>query len=72
MPNLPADMDGIAPTSIGFIPNPPAPETQVPPLTGEDLTWVATNATRAKGVQPITNTNPNGDYAGVSPMSPAA
>jgi hypothetical protein len=62
-------MDGIAVTSIGFIPNPPAPEEQVSPLTGEDLSWVATNATRAKGLQPITNTNPNGDYAGVSPMS---
>ncbi|MGD0067842.1 MAG: hypothetical protein ABSB76_30950 [Streptosporangiaceae bacterium] len=72
MPNLPADIDGIAKTSIGFIPNPPAPEELVPPLIGEDTSWVATNATRAKGLQPITNTNPNGDYAGVSPMSPAA
>ena len=60
----------LAPTSIGFIPNPPAPEEQVPAVIGEDLSWVATNATRAKGLQPITNTNPNGDYAGVSPMSP--
>ena len=72
MTNLPADMDGIAETSPGFLPNPKAPEEQVPQFTGEDLSWVATNATRAKGVQPITNTNPDGDYAGVSPMSPPA
>lgn len=70
MPNLPADMDGIAKTSIGFLPNPKAPEETFPPLIGEDTSWIATPATRAKGVQPITNTNPNGDYAGVSPMSP--
>ena len=40
-----------------------------PPLIGEDLTWVA-GVGGAKGMQPITSTNPNGDYAGISPMSP--
>jgi hypothetical protein len=63
-------MDGIAVSSLGFLPNPKAPEEQVPGFTGEDTAWIATNATRAKGMQPITNTNPGGDYAGVSPMSP--
>jgi hypothetical protein len=51
--------------------NPKAPEENYPPLVGQDLTWVA-GVGGAKGMQPITATNPNGDYAGVSPMSPSA
>jgi hypothetical protein len=46
-----------------------APELRVPAFTGEDLSWVA-GPGGAKGMQPITSTNPNGDYSGVSPMSP--
>jgi hypothetical protein len=61
--------DGVAPDTLGFLPNPKAPEENYPPLIGEDLSWVA-GPGGAKGVQPITSTNPNGDYAGVSPMSP--
>jgi hypothetical protein len=53
-----------------FLFNPPAAEELAPPLIGEDLTWVA-GVGGAKGMQPITATNPNGDYDGVSPMSPA-
>jgi hypothetical protein len=60
--------DGVAPDAVGFLANPPAPEALVPPLHGEDLTWVATNATRAPGLQPVTSTNPNGNYPGV-PLS---
>ena len=64
--------DGIAPGSLGFLPNPKAPEEQVPQFTGEDLSWLNDGSTGpiTKGYQPITSTNPNGDYAGVSPMSP--
>jgi hypothetical protein len=61
--------DGVAPGSLGFLPNPKAAEMQAPPLVGEDLTWVA-GVGGAKGMQPITASNPNGDYEGVSPMSP--
>ena len=62
--------DGVANGSIGNLPNPKAPEENFPPLVGEDLTWVA-GVGGAKGMQPVTSTNPNGDYQGVSPMSPA-
>jgi hypothetical protein len=61
--------DGLAEGSLGMLPNPKAPEENYPPLVGEDLSWVA-GPGGAKGKQPITSTNPNGDYAGVSPMSP--
>jgi hypothetical protein len=54
---------------MGFLVNPKAPEEMVPPLVGEDLTWVA-GIGGAHGMQPITATNPNGDYHGVSPMNP--
>jgi hypothetical protein len=63
--------DGVAPGSVGFIVNSKAPEENYPPLIGEDLTWVA-GVGGAKGMQPITSTNPNGDYAGISPMSPVS
>jgi hypothetical protein len=58
--------DGIAKTSLGFIANFTAGEVQLPPRTGEDTSWIGAG----KGNQPITSTNPNGDYAGISPMSP--
>jgi hypothetical protein len=65
--------DGIANGSLGFLPNPKAPEMQVPEFHGEDTSWYNDGSTGpvVKGMQPITSTNPNGDYAGVSPMSPA-
>jgi hypothetical protein len=53
-----------------FLYNPPAPEEMFPPLVGEDLSWVA-GVGGAIGMQPITSTNLDGDYDGVSPMSPA-
>jgi hypothetical protein len=61
--------DGVANDGriIVFV-NPKAPEENYPESHGEDLTWVA-GVGGAKGLQPITSTNPNGDYAGVSPMS---
>jgi hypothetical protein len=48
-----------------------APELTVPQQTGNDLSYIA-GPGGAKGYQPITSTNPNGDYPGVSPMSPDA
>lgn len=61
--------DGVAPDAVGSIPNIPAPEEELPPLVGEDLSWIATDAnSRAPGVQPITSTNPDGDVPGV-PLS---
>jgi hypothetical protein len=56
--------DGVANDTPGMLPNPPAPEALVPPLTHEDTAWIADNTTRAKGLQPVTATNPNGDYPG--------
>jgi hypothetical protein len=61
--------DGVAPNSLGFLPNPKAAEMLAPPLIGEDLTWVA-GVGGAKGMQPISATNPNGNQGSVSPMSP--
>jgi hypothetical protein len=58
--------DGVAPDAVGFIPNPAAPEKQVPEHHGEDLTWVGPS----HGYQPITATNPDGDYPGVPLSSP--
>jgi hypothetical protein len=58
--------DGIAKTSLGFIANFTAGEAQLPQRHGEDASWIGPG----KGYQPITPTNPNGDYAGVSIMSP--
>jgi hypothetical protein len=45
-----------------------APELTVPQKTVEDLPWVGAG----KGVQPITNTNPDGDFPGVPFMTPTA
>lgn len=58
--------DGIAKGSLGFIANFTAGECQLPPRTGEDTSWIGPG----KGYQPVTSSNPNGDYAGVSIMSP--
>jgi hypothetical protein len=58
--------DGIAKGSLGFIANYTAGEAQLPQRTGEDTSWIGPG----KGYQPITSTNPSGDYQGVSPMSP--
>lgn len=57
--------DGVAPDAVGFIPNPAAPERTS--FTGEDLSWVG----KGHGYQPITATNPDGDYPGVPVSSPA-
>ncbi len=62
--------DGCAPSpghaaGTFFMTNPQAAEEMAPPLIGEDTGWIPTPAQRAKGVQPITSTNPNGDVAGV-------
>lgn len=58
----------------GRLSNPAAPEELAPQLHGEDTGWVAihgsTTQPPAPGLQPKTANNPNGDYAGVSPMSP--
>lgn len=59
--------DGIAPDSLGFIQNWKAPEAQLPERLGDDTSWVGYQVNF--GPQPITSTNPNGTYAGVSPMS---
>jgi hypothetical protein len=53
-----------------FLPPMLVPELTVPQVTGNDLTWVADNTIRVNGVQPITDVNPNGDYAGISRVSP--
>jgi hypothetical protein len=60
--------DGVAPGTPGFLPNPKAPEELVPPLTEEDLSWIADNETRAVGLQPKTATNPKGQVTGI-PLS---
>lgn len=60
--------DGVAADSLGFIPPMLAPELTVPQVTGNDLSWVA-GPGRAKGVQPITSTNPDGDIPGIPVMS---
>ena len=59
----------VYPAGEFFIPNPPAPEEQVAEFTGQDNTWIA-GVGGAQGLQPITADNPNGDFAGVSPMNP--
>lgn len=61
--------DGLAKDSPRFLPPVLAPGLTLPQVTGDDLSWVATNATRARGVQPITNVNPDGDYAGTPLMA---
>jgi hypothetical protein len=58
--------DGVAPDALGHIPNYPAPE-EGHEFTGEDLSWVA-GPGEAHGYQPITSTNPDGDYPG-APLS---
>jgi hypothetical protein len=58
--------DGIAVDAVGFIPNPPAPEKQFGEYHGEQLNWVGPS----HGYQPITSTNPNGDYPGMPVSSP--
>lgn len=58
--------DGVADDAVGFIPNPPAPE-KGHEFTGEDLSWVG----GPHGYQPITSTNPDGDFPGVPVSSPA-
>jgi len=65
--------DGIAPGGIGSIPNPKAPEEMYAEYTGEVFPYNdGTNGPIAKGLQPITANNPDGDYEGVSIMSPNA
>jgi hypothetical protein len=54
-----------------FLPVMLAPELTLPQLTGNDLTWVA-GPGGVHGYEPITSINDNGDYPGVSPMSPDA
>jgi hypothetical protein len=51
-----------------FLPNNPAPEALLPQQHGEDLSWVATNANRAPGIQPKTAINPAGEMTGM-PLS---
>jgi hypothetical protein len=60
--------DGVAPGSLGLRPNIAAPEALVPQQHGEDLSWVATNANRAPGIQPRTEKNPSGELQGL-PLS---
>lgn len=57
--------DGVAPDALGFIANPKAPEEMFPEYTGDDLSWVGPS----HGYQPITSTNPDGDYPGIPVMS---
>lgn len=53
---------------VKFLPVMLAPELQVPQITGDDLSWVA-GLGNIKGYQPITNTNAEGDYPGITLMS---
>ena len=57
--------DGVAPDTPGMLPNTPAPESLLPQLTHDDESWIATNATRAPGIQPKTATNPEGELIGI-------
>ena len=62
--------DGVANDGrIDFLPVMLAPKLTVPQATGNDLSWVA-GPGGAHGYQPITSVNPNGDYPGVTLMSP--
>lgn len=60
--------DGVAEDAVGWLPNPPAPETLLPPVTSEELEAVA-GPGGAIGPQPITSTNPDGDYPGIPLMA---
>lgn len=56
--------DGIALGSVGMVPNLIAPERAAGEYTGEPPA-----PPPAKGWQPITSTNLNGDYVGVAVMA---
>jgi hypothetical protein len=58
--------DGVAFDAVGYTPNVIAPERPYGEYKGEQLSWVGGPA----GPQPITSTNPDGDYPGVPASSP--
>jgi hypothetical protein len=61
--------DGIADDSLGSLPNTPAPERAGGEYTGDQTSkWVAAPGS-VKGIQPVTATNPDGDFAGVPVMA---
>jgi hypothetical protein len=66
--------DGIAPGGLGFLPNPKAPEENYPNQPpGDAMVYNdGTTCPIVKGYQPITSTNPNGDYQGVPIMAVAS